>query len=105
MLEPCQARTAKQPVKKPVGWISMTEIVAAGALREKANLDFQGRSYPFQLGGGATGDGGASDAEVSGEIYGLKSISDFARLYTQSNVGSVWSDRTRTICSSATERG
>ena len=79
----------------PVGTISMTEIIAAGGAAGKGNLNFQGRSYPFQLGGGVTGGGGASDAQASGEVYGLQKISDFAGLYTQST-GGIGLDRSST---------
>lgn len=79
----------------PDGMVSMTEIIAAGGAAGKGNLSFQGRSYPFQLGGGVTGGGGASDAQVRGEVYGLKSISDFAGLYTQST-GAIGLDRSNT---------
>jgi hypothetical protein len=69
----------------PVGTISMTEIIAVGAAAGKGRLNFQGQSYPFKLAGGVTGGGGASNTEASGEVYNLKSISDFAGLYTQSS--------------------
>jgi hypothetical protein len=71
----------------PVGTVNMTEIVAVGATGGKGTLDFQGRSYPFRLAGGVTGGGGASDTQASGEVYNLRSISDFAGLYTQSSGG------------------
>ena len=71
----------------PVGTVSMTEVILAGGVAGKGTLNFQGRSYSFKLGGGVTGGGGASDARVSGEVYGLNNVSDFAGLYTQSTGG------------------
>ncbi len=71
----------------PVGTVSLTEIIAAGADAGKGTLNFQGRSYSFKLAGGVTGGGGASDIQASGEVYNLQSVSDFAGLYTQSNGG------------------
>jgi hypothetical protein len=68
----------------PVGTVSMTEIIAAGAAVGNGTLYFQGGSYPFKLGGGVTGGGGASDANVRGEVYGLTNLADFKGLYTQS---------------------
>ena len=68
----------------PVGTVSMTEIIAAGAAAGSGTLYFQGRSYSFKLGGGVTGGGGASDANVRGDVYGLNNVKDFAGLYTQS---------------------
>ena len=42
-----------------------------------------------------TGGGGASDAHVRGDVYGLNSVSDFAGLYTQSS-GGIGLDRSST---------
>ena len=36
---------------------------------------------------GVTGGGGASQIEVSGEVYNLRTLSDFAGLYTQNTGG------------------
>jgi hypothetical protein len=71
----------------PVGTITLTEIVAVGAVAGKGTLDFQGQSYSFKLAGGVTGGGGASSTQASGEVYNLRSISDFTGLYTQSSGG------------------
>jgi hypothetical protein len=68
----------------PVGTVRMTEIIAAGAAAGQGTLYFNGQSYSFKLGGGVTGGGGASDAHVSGEVYGLNNVADFGGLYTQS---------------------
>ena len=71
----------------PVGTVSMTEIIAAGATGGKGTLNFQGRSYPFKLAGGVTGGGGALSDEASGEVYNLQNVADFKGLYTQSSGG------------------
>ena len=71
----------------PVGTVSMTEYILAGAVGGRGTLNFQGLSHSFKLGGGVTGGGGASESQVSGEVYGLNNISDFAGLYTQSTGG------------------
>ena len=69
----------------PVGTVSMTEIIAAGATGGKGTLNFQGQSYAFRLVGGVTGGGGVSDAQASGDVYNLNSLADFAGLYTQNS--------------------
>ena len=69
----------------PVGSVRLTEIIAAGAAAGKGTLYFQGRSYPFKLGGGVTGGGGAANSEASGEVYNLRNLADFAGLYTQNS--------------------
>lgn len=71
----------------PVGTVSVTEIIAAGAAGGKGTLNFQGQSHPFKLVGGVTGGGGAADTQASGEVYNLQNLSDFAGLYTQSSGG------------------
>jgi hypothetical protein len=71
----------------PVGTVSMSEVIAVGAAGGKGTLNFQGRSYPFRLAGGVTGGAGASKTQASGDVYNLKTISDFAGLYTQSSGG------------------
>ena len=72
----------------PVGTVSLTEIIAAGADAGTGTLNFQGRVYSFKLAGGVTGGGGASDIQVSGEVYNLQNLSDFSGLYTQ-NAGGI----------------
>jgi len=71
----------------PVGTVSLTEIIAVGSAAGKGTLRFQGRSYSFKLAGGVTGGGGASNTEASGEVYNLRSVADFAGVYTQSSGG------------------
>jgi hypothetical protein len=71
----------------PVGTISMTEYIAAGAAAGRGTLNFQGQSHSFKLAGGVTGGGGAADMQASGEVYNLNKLSDFAGLYTQNSGG------------------
>jgi hypothetical protein len=71
----------------PDGTVSMTEIIAVGAAGGKGTLTFQGQSYPFKLAGGVTGGGGAANTQAYGEVYNLRTISDFKGLYTQSSGG------------------
>ena len=86
MLELLQAWAVKHPGHGSGRHHQHDRTHCPGGATGKGNLNFQGQSYAFQLGGGVTG-GGASDAQVSGEVYGLKNISDFAGLYTQSTGG------------------
>jgi hypothetical protein len=71
----------------PVGTVTVTEIIAAGATGGNGMLNFQGQVYPFRLLGGVTGGGGASDIQASGDVYNLNSVADFAGLYTQNSGG------------------
>jgi hypothetical protein len=79
----------------PVGAVTMTEIIAAGAAAGQGTLNFNGQLYSLKLAGGVTGGGGASDAHVRGDVYGLNRVSDFAGLYTQST-GGIGLDRSST---------
>jgi hypothetical protein len=69
----------------PVGTVSMTQVIAVGASGGTGSLNFQGQSHPFKLVGGVTGGVGASDQQVSGEVYNLEKVSDFPGLYTESS--------------------
>src|SRR4051812_16934224 len=71
----------------PVGTVTVTEIIAAGATGGKGTLYFQGQSLPFKLVGGVTGGGGAASTRASGEVYNLSKVADFAGLYTQNSGG------------------
>ena len=50
-------------------------------------LDFRGQSYPFNVGGLGVGGIGASTIDATGEVYGLKSVKDFAGSYVQGRYG------------------
>jgi hypothetical protein len=71
----------------PVGSVSLTEVIAAGGAAGTGTLTFQGRAYSFKLAGGVTGGGGAAESQVSGDVYNLYNLSDFAGIYTQSAGG------------------
>jgi hypothetical protein len=76
---------------KPLsGYVRMTQVQAAyigsgnagsGALR------YQGRTYPFSVGGLGVGGIGVSKIEAKGEVYGLHNVSDFAGAYVQGRYG------------------
>ncbi|WP_431283779.1 hypothetical protein ACQW02_02910 [Humitalea sp. 24SJ18S-53] len=69
----------------PVGTIQLDETVAVGATEGAGTLNFQGRAHRFKLVGGVTGGGGASSTNDSGSVYNLRTLADFAGLYTQSS--------------------
>src|SRR6516165_136889 len=52
-------------------------------------LHFQGRNYPFKLGGLGIGGIGVSRLEATGTVYDLRRVDDFAGVYGQTRVG--WS--------------
>ncbi len=50
-------------------------------------LHFQGKTYPFSVGGLGVGGIGASRLEAIGQVYNLKSVKDFPGAYGQVRYG------------------
>jgi hypothetical protein len=50
-------------------------------------LYYQGRAYPFTVGGLGIGGIGASTIEAEGEVYKLNSVSQFPGAYAQARYG------------------
>ena len=50
-------------------------------------LYYQGRAYPFSVGGLGVGGIGASTIEANGEVYKLPSLAQFAGTYAQGRYG------------------
>lgn len=70
---------------QPSGTVSVTEDFVAGLGGGSGRLEFQGRTYPFQLVGTVVGPGGGlSKTTALGEVYKLASLADFPGRYTQS---------------------
>lgn len=78
------------PPPKPDGTITMHQVQAAfigSGSGGTGTLVFQGRSYPFTIGGLGVGGIGASTIDATGEVYNLKSVKDFAGAYVQGRMG------------------
>ncbi|HTR16023.1 MAG TPA: hypothetical protein VMI52_03200 [Acetobacteraceae bacterium] len=50
-------------------------------------LNFQGRSYPFSVGGLGVGGIGVSSIEARGEVYNLNDVQQFPGAYLQGRYG------------------
>lgn len=50
-------------------------------------LTYQGKEYPFSVSGLSAGNIGVSSAELSGDVYNLKNLSDFNGNYTSAGAG------------------
>src|SRR6516162_11953912 len=50
-------------------------------------LHFQGRNYPFKLGGLGIGGIGVSRLEATGTVYDLRRVEDFEGVYGQARTG------------------
>jgi hypothetical protein len=68
---------------EPSGTVSLTEKTVGGATIGKGVLSFSGKKYPFNLVGSVIGPGGLSSVSVTGEVYKLDKLADFAGTYAQ----------------------
>jgi hypothetical protein len=76
--------------EKPDATVKMTgKAVAAGVGYSWGNgvLIYQGKDYPFSIGGFSAGDIGFNVAELSGEVFNLKDLADFNGNYTSFAAG------------------
>ena len=83
----------------PSGSVKLTEAFVGGAGLGRGVLTFLGKTYPFRLLGSVIGPGSLSKIDVSGDVYKLDDISQFAGPYAQGNgqiglqtsgVGDLW---------------
>ena len=69
----------------PSGSVTITEDFVTGLGGGTGTLEYQGRTYPFQVVGTVAGPGGGLEKiAASGPVYQLASVSDFPGRYTQS---------------------
>jgi hypothetical protein len=76
----------------PDGTVDMNQVQVAyigSAGGGSGTLYYQGRSYPFAVGGLGVGGIGASTIDAAGEVYKLRSLSQFAGSYAQARYGFV----------------
>jgi hypothetical protein len=69
----------------PSGSVTITEDFVTGVGGGSGTLEYQGRSYPFNVLGTVAGPGGGVEKiSASGPVYKLASVTDFPGRYTQS---------------------
>ena len=77
--------------KKPSGTVEIEETqfaVILGGSVGGGKLTFQGKEYPFKIGGLTAGANvGISKMSAAGEVYDLQQISKFPGTYTKLDVG------------------
>ncbi len=74
----------------PDGTLVMHQVQAAyigSANGGYGTLYYNGGAYPFDIGGLGIGGLGASTIDATGEVYGLKTLSQFAGSYVQGRYG------------------
>jgi hypothetical protein len=74
--------------------ISQTQIAFMGSANlGGGKLNFNGKSYPFTIGGLGIGGFGFSKIEATGTVYNLKSPDQFSGAYVQGRYGVAVGDR------------
>jgi len=72
---------------RPSGTVTMTQVFVAATGVGSGTLAFRGRTYPFTLVGSLIGSliglGAISTMQASGEVYGLKDVSQFSGPWIQ----------------------
>ena len=89
-----QLSQAEEP-QKPSGTVYIEQVqiafIGSGNLGG-GTLTFEGRKYPFTVGGLGIGGFGISKMKATGEVYDLKKAEDFAGTYVQGRYGAVAGD-------------
>lgn len=81
--------------KKPSGTVyvkSKSVAIGIGVTWGNGNLNYDGKEYAFKVTGISLIDLGFSSVEVIGEVYNLKSVSDFAGSYAAAGAGAKFGD-------------
>ena len=81
--------------KKPSGTIyikSKSVAIGVGVTWGNGKLNYDGKEYAFKVDGVSVVDLGFSSVEMTGEVYNLKSASDFAGSYAAATAGAKFGD-------------
>jgi hypothetical protein len=81
--------------KRPDATVEMNQVQAAfigSGGGGSGTLNYNGRSYPFAVGGLGIGGIGASTINANGEVFGLAKVADFPGAYAQGRYGVVVGD-------------
>jgi hypothetical protein len=79
-----------QEARTPDGTVTLNMVQAAfigSGTGGTGTLVFQGKSYPFTIGGLGVGGVGASSVSAEGEVYGLTDIAQFPGTYGRARAG------------------
>ena len=88
--------TLAEEEKKPAGTVDIDEVQVAFLLSGNmggGKLYFQGKEYPFKIGGLGVGGIGISRLKATGEVYNLEKVEDFPGVYGQARTGLVVTDK------------
>src|SRR5437773_12100740 len=82
--------SAEEKEKKPDATVKMTgKSVAAGVGFSWGSgvLTYQGKDYPFSVSGLSAGNIGAGSADLTGDVFNLKTVDDFNGTFTSVGAG------------------
>ena len=93
-----QSATGPQTVDgmSPSGTVEMHQVQAAyiaSAGGGSGTLFYDGKAYPFRVGGVGIGGIGASTITAAGDVYGLTQLSQFSGTYVQGRYGFAFGDK------------
>ncbi|HAY38786.1 MAG TPA: hypothetical protein DCY53_05230 [Desulfobacteraceae bacterium] len=71
---------------------SKTIAIGVGVSWGEGKLTYDGKEYKFKVSGISLVDLGFSSVEITGEVYNLKSVSDFAGTYAAATAGAKFGD-------------
>jgi hypothetical protein len=91
-LAACATQTGAPSLQgKPLsGYVQMRHVHAAyigSGSAGDGTLSYMGHTYPFRVGGLGIGGIGVSTVQATGEVYGLRRLSDFPGAYGQIRYG------------------
>ena len=81
---------AQEAPPKPSGTVTISQVQVAfigSGSGGGGTLHFQGRNYPFKIGGLGIGGIGVSRLDATGTVYDLRRVEDFDGVYGQTRVG------------------
>lgn len=81
---------ARADARKVTGTVEISQIQVAFLYSGNVGggtLTYQGKQYPFTIGGLGIGGIGASRIEATGEVYNLERLEDFSGAYVQARYG------------------
>ncbi len=80
----CPISASAEETAEAVATVSFDLYVASlgvGVATGSGTLDFRGREYPFSVSALSLGDLGVASLRVTGLVYGMNEVSDFAGIY------------------------
>lgn len=93
---------------KPSGTIyvkSKTVAIGVGVSWGDGKLNYNGKEYTFKVSGISLVDLGFSSVEITGEVYNLKSLSDFPGTYAAATAGAKFGDAVASVSALKNDKG